>query len=480
MRYSFRMKTTTTLLFSFFAALLVAQTKATEIRFEIEGYEESFMAIANHLLDNQYIVDTVLRDESGAYIYEREEPMPPGIYLAVMAPNNDYFRFVVTEGEQHFSIKNSVDNQVIGAEVEGSPENENFFAYLAYLQEAGMRNQELRGQMEAEGISLAEKNRLERELNALDEQVKAKQEEWLVNAPDSYVAAIIKANKNVEPPAFEEITDVNERREAQLLYLQDHYLDNLDLKDPRLLRTPFLFQRINFYVERLHVQAPDSISVAIDRVLERMDPASDAFKYYLIHYLNKAANSEFVGMDAIYVHLIDNYYAKGFAPWTEEEQLESFLDNANRLRPLLIGKIAPDIQMQTREGNSISLHEVESDYTVLYFWRYDCGHCKESTPFMKEFHETWQERGVTLFAVCAKQADDIGECWEYVDEKEIGDWLHTVDPYLRSRYAVKYDLQTTPQIYVLDANKEIISKRISAEQLNELMEMITAEEEQGR
>lgn len=474
------MKSNFTLLLILFVGLLSAQSLTTQIQFEIEGYEEDFMAIANNLLDNQYIVDTVWRDDNGDYIYEREEAMSPGIYLAVMAPQNDYFQFLVTEEEQKFSIKNSVADQVKGAEIEGSQENIHFFNYLGYLQEAGERNQAMRAQLESEELSMADKTRLERELSELDEQVKAHQAEWLETAPDSYVAAIIKANENVEPPSFEEISDTDARRSAQLRYLQEHYLDNLDLKDPRLLRTPFLFQRINFFVERLHVQAPDSISVAIDRVLERMDPESETFKYYLIHYLNKAANSEFVGMDAIYVHLIDNYYAKGLAPWTEEEQLASFLDNANRLRPLLIGEIAPDIQMQTREGNSISLHEVESEYTVLYFWRYDCGHCKESTPFMKEFYEKWQERGVTLFAVCAKNADDVGECWEYVDEKEIGDWLHTVDPYLRSRYAVKYDLQTTPQIYVLDANKEIISKRISAEQLDELMGLITAEEEEGR
>ncbi|MEM7574981.1 MAG: redoxin domain-containing protein [Bacteroidota bacterium] len=474
------MKTNFTLLVTLFASLLAAQSPTTQIQFEIEGYEEDFMAIANNLLDNQYIVDTVWRDDNGVFIYEREEAMSPGIYLAVMAPQNDYFQFLVTEEEQQFSIKNSVADQVKGAQIEGSQENEHFFSYLGYLQEAGERNQAMRAQLESEDLSMADKTRLERELTELDEQVKAHQEDWLVTAPNSFVTAIIKANKNVEPPSFEEISDTDARRSAQLRYLQEHYLDNLDLQDPRLLRTPFLFQRINFFVERLHVQAPDSISVAIDRVLGRMDTESETFKYYLIHYLNKAANSEFVGMDAIYVHLIDNYYAKGLAPWTEEEQLASFLDNANRLRPLLIGEIAPDIQMQTREGNSISLHEIDSEYTVLYFWRYDCGHCKESTPFMKEFYDKWQERGVTLFAVCAKNADDVGECWEYVDEKEIGDWLHTVDPYLRSRYAVKYDLQTTPQIYVLDANKEIVSKRISAEQLDELMELITAEEEEGR
>ncbi|MCB0639583.1 MAG: redoxin domain-containing protein, partial [Lewinella sp.] len=260
----------------------------------------------------------------------------------------------------------------------------------------------------------------------------------------------------------------------------DHYFDHLDIGDPRMLRTPFLFQRVDYFVQKLTVQHPDSISLAIDRVLEGMKPAPETFKYYLIHFLNFYAASKFVGMDAVYVHLVDNYYAHGLAPWTEQEQLDKIVDNANRLRPLLIGRVAPDIRMERRDGSAISLHDVDAEYTVLYFWRYDCGHCKESTPHMKEFYEAFHDRGVELFAVCAKFRDEVPGCWDYIDENEIGDWLHTVDPYGRSRYASIYDLTTTPQIYILNRNKEIISKRIGAEQLPEVMEQIMEQDAMRR
>ena len=46
-------------------------------------------------------------------------------------------------------------------------------------------------------------------------------------------------------------------------------------------------------------------------------------------------------MDAVYVYLVENYYATGQAAWTEEEQLKKIIDNATTLQPLLVGKIAP-------------------------------------------------------------------------------------------------------------------------------------------
>ena len=62
-----------------------------------------------------------------------------------------------------------------------------------------------------------------------------------------------------------------------------------------------------------------------------------------------------------------------------------------------------------------------------------------------------------------------------MDENGVGDWLHAVDPYNRSRYLSIYDMRTTPQIYVLDAEKRIVSKRIGAEQLSELMNELLKE-----
>jgi thiol-disulfide isomerase/thioredoxin len=148
------------------------------------------------------------------------------------------------------------------------------------------------------------------------------------------------------------------------------------------------------------------------------------------------------------------------------------VDNGNKLKPLLIGKIAPDFRVEKKDGTKTSLHEVDSDITVLYFWRYDCGHCKESTPFLKEFYENYKDKGIEIFAVCVKFTDEVSGCWDYIEENGISDWIHTVDPYLRSKFTTLYDIQSTPQIYILDEKKEILSKKIGAEQLGEVIDKI--------
>ncbi len=148
------------------------------------------------------------------------------------------------------------------------------------------------------------------------------------------------------------------------------------------------------------------------------------------------------------------------------------MDNAKALKPLLIGKIAQDITLKSRDGEKFNLHSVESPYTVLYFCRFDCGVCKKSTPHLKTFYEKYKDKGVKIVAVCTKYTSDVPKCWEYVDENEAGDWIHAADPYNISKFDKVYNIKSTPQVYILDENKEIISKRISAEQLGEVMEQI--------
>ena len=153
-------------------------------------------------------------------------------------------------------------------------------------------------------------------------------------------------------------------------------------------------------MNKLTPQNPDSMIISIDYLLERMKPAEETFKYYLIYFLNKYANSKVVGQDAIYVHLVDKYYKTGMAPWTEEEQLAKIIDNADRLKPILIGNKARDITTQDRNGQFHKLHKIDSKYTIVYFWAPDCGHCKKMTPHLIEFNEKFSSKGVQTMTIC--------------------------------------------------------------------------------
>ncbi len=460
-------------LFSWVIIPLLAQ-EGYRIEVAIEGYEEPELYLGFYQGEGQFLEDTTTVNDQGKFVFEGEEPLPGGMYLIVMAPDNDFFQILISENEQQFSINTRKENSAEHITFNNALDNQLFYDYLQFLgakrPEADSLQQLLQNSTEN-----TQTESLKGQLVQLNESVTRYQQDLVKDHPGTLTSAIIRANMDVPMPEFEGTPE--ELQMKRWVYTREHYFDNIDLADPRMLRTPFLFERIQSYIEKLNYQHPDSLILAIDNVLEKVRPSEPTFKFYLIHFLNKYATSKIVGMDAVYVHLAEKYYATGQAPWVDEEQLKKIVDNAAELKPLLIGNKAPDITVQNQADESFSLYEVDSKYAILYFWRPDCSHCKKSTPHLKAFYEAYKDKDIKLIAVCTKTYKEVPMCWEYIDEKEIGNWLHAVDPYNRSRYYEKYNVKTTPQIYILDEQKIILAKQIGAEQLGEVMDQIMLREQ---
>jgi hypothetical protein len=93
------------------------------------------------------------------------------------------------------------------------------------------------------------------------------------------------------------------KSKKQYEYYRAHYFDHFDLNDPRAMRSGIIHNKIDFFTQKLTYPQPDSQSVAIDYLLQKMDKNPEAFQYYLVYFLNDAAKSKRMGMDATYVHL---------------------------------------------------------------------------------------------------------------------------------------------------------------------------------
>ncbi len=442
---------------------------AYELKISIDGYKHDTLRLGYYLFDKQYVKDTVTRSSDGSFVFKGEEPLPGGMYLVLMAPDNKYFQILVSGKEQNFSLHTTYENPYEHMQFKNAPDNELFFKYLDFIGEKRKESKKIKEQRDKEGISKRKKEALSKKLDAIDEEVLKYQNSLVKNNPETLTAAIVKANMPLDYPEFSG-TD-KEKEIKRWWFTRKHVFDNIDMANPGILRTPFLYQRVNYYVQKLIPQHPDTINMAIDRVLKLMRPAEETFKAYLSNFLNEYSRSKIVGFDAVYVHLVNNYYAKGDAPWVKEDQLEKIVDNAKTLEPILIGKHAPNIVMQRRDGSKQALYDIKADYTILYFWKFDCGHCKHAAPKIVDFYKKYKGKAsIEILSVCVKYTKDVPKCWEFVDEYHFDDFINVVDPYGRSHYQTIYDVKATPTIFVLDKDKNIISKRIGVEQLGEVID----------
>ncbi len=460
--------------------VIFSQKTGYQIKVKIDGFQQKEAYLGYYFGDKQYLKDTAFVEADGRFYFEGNEKLTGGMYLLVLPPDNQFVQLLLDDDNQWFSMETKLTDLAGSIKITGSEDNKRFYDYLKFISDRRPKADELKKQLDEAKDDEKKKTKIEEKIKVLDDEVMDYQKNLVAQYPKSMTALVIKANMPLDPPKFE-----GEQKEKELqsfYWMRAHWFDNFDLADPKLVRTPFLFPKVDHFINKMTVQHPDSLNIAIDRVLEKMRPAEDNFKFYLIHFLNLFAKSNIVGMDAVYVHIAQKYYKTGLAPWTEEDQLKKIIENADRLDPLLIGKVAPNIEMQTQKGDKIWLHDFQSPLTVLFFWDPDCGHCKKSMPEMVKFAKDYKDKGLAVFAICTSLAtrDDAGnltmkevdKCWSTISEREMDVFFNAVDPYHRSRYKTIYDIKTTPQIYVLDKDKTILSKRLGAEQLPEVVDHI--------
>ena len=435
------------------------------IEVELQHYTGDTLKLGYYFGKAQYLKDTAIINK-GKFVFESPQALEPGVYLLVIPPDNKFVHVLVPADEQEFSLVVDIDNIVKSAKFKGSAENEIYYEYLRQLDALRPRADELKKLIKEDSLNKAG---YEEELAKIDGNVKKIQDNIVAKSPKTMTAMLIKANQDLDIPKFPELSE-EDRKQKQYEYYRAHYFDNFDLNDPRAIRSGLIQNKIDFYTQKLTYPQPDSQSIAIDYLLQKMDKNPEAFQYYLVYFLNDAAKSKRMGMDAVYVHLVDKYYSTGKAIWADEEQLKKLTTQANGIRPTLIGKIAPDLTLWKENGDMVTVHGIQAPYTVLFFWDPECGHCKKSTPFIVDFYNQYKDKGVEILSICTKTGDDISECWSTVKERNMDMFVNTADQYMRSRYKSIYDVKTTPQIFILDKDKKILVKKIAGEDLKTVMD----------
>ena len=445
------------------------------IKVNIHGYTNDTLILGNYYGEKQVVKDTIFRNNKGTFEYTTKDTLQQGMYLLLLKPSNTYIQFLVSPDEKAISISADTSD-LADLKFKNSPENTMFYAFLNYLKDRRVLADTAKAKIARAKALKSEDKAAEEVLNKLDEDVKGYQKKLLAEHPNSLLAFLIKSNMEVDIPEFEGSGDSLQMK--RYLYYKKHYFDNMDMQHPALIRMPFAYPKVDTYISKLVPQIPDSIKLELDRVLKLMEGNHDAYRYFLADFLNKYAQMKVVGYDALYVHLVDNYYSKGKASWVTDENIKKMEGEAKDLRPILIGKTIPNIKTYKEDGSPLNIHEVKSPYTVLIFWAPDCGHCKKIMPFVVEFEKKYRDKGVKVVSVCTKGGDKYGDCWSGVKEKGMENFINTGDQYQRFHGQIR--TKTTPKIFILDENKKILIKDIPGEEIDKIFDEVFKFEEEKR
>jgi thiol-disulfide isomerase/thioredoxin len=440
-----------------------------QIDLTIHGLRDSTVYTAYHLGDKQYIKDTIKLDKNGHGQVRSKEALPQGIYMIVL-PGRKYFEFLITRA-QHFSLECQFNDYVNTLKFTGSEENSAFLDYQKKWMVLQQQASALVKRIQANNKNADSVKLLTSAQKIQEERMKTYLHGVISANNGNLLATLVKAILPVEAPEFTVPAGVAKPDSVKWVYNynynKNHFFDNIDLTDDRLVRTPILYGKLNTFFSNVVIQAPDSINAEIDRIIKKCKSNYKVFQFVSVFLFNHFRESEIMGHDAVIVKLADDIYLSGKADWVSKEFKEDLRKQVDLIRPNLIGKKAENLIMNSYKGIYVSLYDIGKEFTILYFWEPDCGHCREATPKLKAYYEKAKNENVEVFAVCT--TSDKQKWSKYIEENNLT-WINGWDPQRLSHFDYYYNVQSTPMVYILDRNKKIIAKKLAVENIGSFID----------
>ncbi len=462
-----RIKLTLTIIIIVFCSNIFAQGYRIEV--QIEGLKDTTLLLGYHFGEKKYVQDTAKVNSSGIAVFQGDSTLKQGIYLIIL-PSKTYFEILVSDN-QKFEVKTELNNLLEKLSFTNSKENSIFADYQRFMVEQQKAMTIYQSKYKTVTAKTDSVKIMQDKIKALDKKVNDYWNSIIVNNPNALISLIVKTMKVVEIPEFKIPGNAKNADSLKWVmgyhYNKVHFFDNIPLSDPRLLRTPILEGRLNAFFDRVLIPSPDSITPEAIKIIETSKANKEVFQYMLSYLVNKFQTSNIMGFDAVFVTLAEKYYLSGQAWWADKKILEKIQERVTALKPNLVGNQCPNLSLPDMAGVTRTISSLKAKITVVYFWDSSCSHCKKVTPALKKIYDKFKSKGFEVYAVYTQ--GNQPEVIEYISKNNLN-WINVWDPALNSNFRNLFDIYSTPVIYVLDANKKIIAKRISEESLEKMLE----------
>lgn len=426
----------------------------------IRGLKDTTVVLAHYQYDPTHYVpkDTARVDAGGNFVFQGRKKLPEGLYLVVM-PKGRYFDLMLAE--QQFSFETDTTDLVGQMKTTGSVENAAFYGYQQKLKAVF----EEMGKLDKQSKSEATQQRI----RALQSEARTYRTDFLAKNPKLLTSKILLASADPEVPAPPKAANGRPDSLWQFAYYKNHFWDNFDLADDRMLRTSLFQPRLDRYIKDLTVQQVDSLTKEADMLVRRTGSNKDTRNYVIWYLTSQYERPKVLGTDGLFIHMVEKYWLTGKVDNLDSATIRNVSERVAVLKPLQVGKPfrMPVVGDTLARPINIAQATAGADYTVLFFYAPHCGHCREAAPKVKKFTDSPAGKGVKVVAIAI---EDSADDWKkFIREFKLTNWVNGFDHGQTIDFRRQYDVATTPTVYVLDKSRKIIARSLPAEQVEDFI-----------
>ncbi len=469
-----------TLLFGM--AHLSSAREGYHVRLKIPDVKDSMVYLVHYYgkpLPTIYKRDSAHIDKNGVAVFDsKDSTFVGGIYMMLLSDRNTYFEFLLNKGDD-LAITADTKKLPEGITFKNSPENDRFQQYVSFLKGYGTNQQELQKEFKA-AKTKDDSNAVRGKAAASAKDLSNYRRDYAAKYPHTLLATIFNALQVPQVPDGPHMLADGVTKDSNFAYTfyKSHFWDDFNFQDDRLIHTPIYDAKLDEYFNKLVFPWPDSMEKESDYLLKKARGTKEIFKYTLWWLTRDIENSKVMGMDEAFVYLVENYYMKGDAFWLSNDDLQKYIDRAMKIAPNVIGNLAPEIKvpgLATKKEES--LLGQNGKYTLLVFYSPTCGHCQHELPALDSVYQAvLKKKGLKIFTVATEGSEQSIN--DFITKNKLEEWTNTWDPDHSGDWRGKYDVYSTPTIYLLDEKKIIRGKRIDHTTIAGLVDMLEKKDKQ--
>lgn len=449
------------------------------VTLQAPAYKSGIAYLTYYMGNNLNIADSAAFNSNGTAVFKGTVKLLPGIYVVVF-PGKQLRTDFLVDKEQVITLKIDTTDLINKTIVTGSKENIPYQQYQKFVAIKGRQMQDEKTAFMASRTKIDSAIH-ERNYNSFNNQLNDYREAVIKKEPSSMLAVLLSAMKEPVVPGNAPVTHQDSLN--NYYYYRNHFWDGVSFMDDRIIRTPFFINKLERYYHEVLPQAADSIIRDADYKLLLARSSPEMYKFLLNWLTDEYINPKYMGQDAIFVHLFEKYHSKGVSNWLNDKQMEIISRRAYMLMSNLIGEKGANLEMIDSTGKQSTLYDVNADYTVVVFWDPNCGHCKEEIPRIDSIYRAnWKKHNVKIYAVLTEdEKENLRTEWvNYIKTHNLSEWINVYQTREMEKedlaaqkpsFRQLYDVTLTPTIYLLDKDKHIIGKKLTWQQMNELMEV---------
>jgi thiol-disulfide isomerase/thioredoxin len=445
------------------------------IQISLKPYQNTKIYIGTNYGNSRVLADSTILNDKSEGVFESSKKLTPGIYFVVSPKYAILFDFLVDEN-QKFKIIADTTN-LTAVTIIGSKENDIFKNYSKSMNDIGVQLGEIEKAFKS-AINANDSTTLVNKYNDKKKELNDNRQAIMKGQPNTMTAYFLNVMQRPDVPA---IPIVNGKADSTypFYYVKNHFWDNVVFNDNRLVRTPFFEAKLDEYFKNYVSREPDSIIEEVQYMLTVAKTGNEIYPFLLFKFTNKYITPEFMGQDKVFLHIYQNFFAKGDTTLLNEASKKSITERAYSMMANQLGLAAPPLVINDINDKKISLYDMASPYTFVAFWDPTCSHCKEEIPRVDSFYKAiWSKLNVKILSVNIN-FKELASWKTFIKENKLAGWIHAYQTEADLNKEIQqgkpttirqlYDVFKTPTFYLLDANKKIIAKNLSIEQFNDFL-----------